>query len=301
MTSPQTPVRILDGGLATELERQGHDLSSSLWSAAVLRTDPAAITDAHRAFFAAGAEVATTATYQLTPDSLEHAGMPRSEFAPLLREAVAAARRARDEHGSGWVVGSVGPFGASRADGSEYTGAYGLPGGPEGQRRLRRHHRERLAALVEAGVDALAVETLPTLAEVEAVVSELDALGIGTPTWFSVTPAAAGLTTRTGEPLAAVTEAATAYAVTVAVGVNCCPPGDVAPALRTLAPAAHGVTGVAYPNSGETWDADGRRWLGTAAWEDDAVPTWTAAGATLIGGCCRVFPDQIATVRRTLG
>ena len=54
---------VLDGGLATLLERHGHDLSSDLWSARLLRDDPAAIEAAHREFFAAGAEVATTASY----------------------------------------------------------------------------------------------------------------------------------------------------------------------------------------------------------------------------------------------
>ena len=292
---------ILDGGLATQLEAMGHDLSSSLWSAAVLRSDPGAITDAHRAFFAAGAEVATTATYQLTPDSLDRAGMPRADFAPLLTLAVEAGRAARDSHGAGWVVGSVGPYGASRADGSEYTGDYDLPGGlgsTQAHQLLRAHHHERLAALLDAGVDALAIETLPTLVEVDAVVAELNSLGATVPVWFSITPAAGGLTTRTGEPVADLARRATAYASALAVGVNCCPPDDVEPALRAIDPVGHGLDGVAYPNSGETWDAVGRRWLGTAAWDDDAVSRWRAAGATMVGGCCRVFPDQIARIAR---
>lgn len=295
-TAPPPLPSVLDGGLATQLEAMGHDLSSSLWSASVLRTDPGALTEAHRAFFAAGAQVATTATYQLTPDSLERAGMPRADFAPLLRLALDAAREARDGHGSGWVVGSVGPYGASLADGSEYTGAYGLPDGAAGQAALREHHRDRLAALAEAGVDALAIETLPTLAEVDAVVAELNSLGVTIPAWFSVTPATGGLTTRTGEPVADLASRATAYAHVVAVGVNCCPPEGVESALRAIDPTAHGVAGVAYPNSGETWDAVGRRWLGDAAWEQDAVSRWRAAGATMVGGCCRVFPDQIAGI-----
>ena len=294
MTDAFPTSAVLDGGLATQLEAMGHDLSSSLWSASVLRIDPAAITGAHRSFFDAGAQVATTATYQLTPDSLSRAGMPRADFAPLLTLAVAAARQARDEHGSGWVVGSVGPYGASRADGSEYTGAYDLPRGEEGQAILRAHHRERLVALIEAGVDALAVETLPTARELEAVVAELNSMGATTPTWFSFTPAPGGRTTRTGEPLADLAALAAAHPATLAVGVNCCPPEDVATALTELDPAAYELTGVAYPNSGETWDAVARQWRGEAHWDEGAVSDWRRAGATLIGGCCRVFPDQIA-------
>lgn len=294
-------VCILDGGLATQLEAQGEDLTSSLWSAAVLRTNPAAITRAHGAFFDAGAEVATTATYQLTPLSLSRSGFDPTELASLTTRAVACAREARDAHGSGWVVGSVGPYGASLADGSEYTGVHGLPEDPRAALRfLRQHHRPRLVALCESDVDALAVETLPSALEAQAVASELTALGATVPAWFSATPAPGGTSTRTGEPLALVSAAATAYAGTIAVGVNCCPPEDVEPALRALDPTAHGFVGVAYPNSGETWDAAGRRWLGTPTWGDDAVPAWRAAGARLLGGCCRVFPDQIGTLRHSL-
>ena len=292
-------VLVLDGGLATQLEAQGEDLSSSLWSAAVLRTNPEAITAAHAAFFAAGAVIATTATYQLTPMSLSRSGFDEAELAPLTQLAVAAARSARDTHGSGWVVGSVGPYGASLADGSEYTGTYDLPNDRTAATRLlREHHRARLVALLEAGVDALACETIPTLLEVDALAAELTDLGAEVPVWFSVSPAPSGLTTRTGEPLATVTEAAANHTRTVAVGVNCCPPEDVAPALHALDPGAHGLAAVAYPNSGETWDATQRRWLGTAAWSDGAIPAWRAAGARFIGGCCRVFPDQIAEVSR---
>ena len=293
--------RVLDGGLATQLEAMGEDLSSALWSAAVLRSNPGAIHSAHATFFAAGAEVATTATYQLTPMSLSRNSIDPDEFTDLTRRAVDAARAARDEHGSGWVVGSVGPYGASLADGSEYTGRHGLPADRSAATTLlREHHRPRLVALLENEVDALACETIPTLLEVEAFAKELDALGATTPAWFSLTPASGGLTTRTGESLAAATPLAMTYAATVAVGVNCCPPQDVAPALRALDPSAHNLSGVAYPNSGETWDAVGRQWRGAAAWQDEAVTSWQRSGATLIGGCCRVFPDQIATVRRQL-
>ena len=55
---------VLDGGLATQLESQGYHLDSELWSAQLLHDDPDAIVGAHMAYFAAGAQVATTASYQ---------------------------------------------------------------------------------------------------------------------------------------------------------------------------------------------------------------------------------------------
>ena len=125
---------------------------------------------------------------------------------------------------------------------------------------------------------------------------ELASLAPEVPVWFCVTPAPAGTHTRTGEPLAEVTHAVAGLPAAFAVGVNCCPPGDVSPALQRLDPAASGLCGVAYPNSGELWDAAARRWRGAASWPTGAVEQWHAAGARLVGGCCRVFPEQIAAV-----
>ena len=158
---------VLDGGLATELERAGHDVSSALWSARLLVDDPGAIAAAHAAFAAAGAQVATTASYQATFEGFAAIGV---DAAAALRRSVELARRS----GSRWVAGSVGPYGAMLADGSEYTGAYV---DEVSVAQLRAFHRPRLEVLAEAGVDVLACETLPALAEVEALAAELDRLG----------------------------------------------------------------------------------------------------------------------------
>ena len=116
---------VLDGGLATELQAQGHDLSSALWSARLLADDPAALVAAHRAYFAAGAQVATTASYQASFDGFAAAGWGRAEAERLIRRSVGPAREAAESAADGrprWVAGSVGPYGAALADGSEYRG-----------------------------------------------------------------------------------------------------------------------------------------------------------------------------------
>ena len=79
----------LDGGLSTELEARGHDLSSALWSARLLRDDPAAIVAAHAAFAAAGAQVATTASYQATVEGFGAAGVDAAEARRLIASSVA--------------------------------------------------------------------------------------------------------------------------------------------------------------------------------------------------------------------
>jgi homocysteine S-methyltransferase len=275
---------VLDGGLATELERRGNDLSGALWSARILRDAPVEIVETHRGFYAAGAQVATSASYQVGFERLGGAA------APLLRESVALARAA----GDGWVAASVGPYGAARADGSEYTGAYGV--GPDrlAVAALRNWHRRRLDVLVEAGPDVLAVETIPCLAEVEALVAEIDRISF--PAWVSVTTERGRL--RSGESLETALEIAGGSPWVLAVGVNCVAPGEVDGALDAVRRASRPA--VVYPNSGEGWDAVARGWDGSAAFDPAAAPGWVRAGARLVGGCCRVTPADIAAVVENL-
>jgi homocysteine S-methyltransferase len=280
---------VLDGGLSTELEARGHDVSSALWSARLLRDDPAAIVAAHAAFAAAGAQVATTASYQATLEGFVAAGLSLGAAEALIERSVLLAREGQ---GDGWVAGSVGPYGAMLADGSEYTGAY-VTGMDIGA--LRAFHRPRMEILAQAGADVLACETVPAAAEASALVAE--AVSLGVPIWLSLTTVldADGVPrTRRGEPAADVYALVAGVDQVVAVGVNCIAPSAVGPSLAAAASAGKPL--VAYPNSGEGWDAGTRRWTGTPGGFPADVPGWVAAGARLVGGCCRVRPDHIAAV-----
>jgi homocysteine S-methyltransferase len=284
---------VLDGGLSTELEARGHDVTSVLWSARLLRDDPGAVVAAHAAYAAAGAQVATTASYQATVEGFAAVGVQRDEALALVARSVDLAREGAP---GAWVAGSVGPYGAALADGSEYTGAYVAEIGVDA---LRAFHRPRMAALADAGADVLACETLPAAAEVEAVLAE--AVSLGVPVWLSLTTVvdAGGVArTRRGEPAAEAFAMARGVPEVVAVGVNCTDPAGVLPALE--AAAAAGVPLVAYPNSGEGWDAAARRWTGTGQVPADDAAAWVAAGARLVGGCCRVGPAGIAALARTI-
>lgn len=209
----------------------------------------------------------------------------------LLRRSVELCAAARDEAVSAdgverWVAASVGPYGAMLADGSEYRGDYGVDVG-----HLRSWHARRLDVLCETDADVLAVETIPSLDEVGAIATEL--MGRGRPAWISVT--AARGTLRSGESLAEAFRIAAAVPEVVAVGVNCTDPVEVAGAIG----AARSVTSkpvVVYPNSGEQWDAGARTWTGRAGFPPVLVAEWIAAGAALVGGCCRVGPAEIESI-----
>ncbi|WP_369133410.1 homocysteine S-methyltransferase [Modestobacter sp. I12A-02662] len=287
---------VLDGGLSTELESRGCDVTSALWSARLLRDDPGAVVDAHAAFAAAGAQVLTTASYQATFPGFAAAGIAADEGRELMTRSVRLAREGLARAGrDGWVAASVGPYGAFLADGSEYTGGYV---DDVTVAELRAFHRPRLEVLAAAGADVLACETLPAAAEVEALLPEL--AGLSVPAWISLTAVAGpdGVPrTRRGELLTDVLGTARDVDAVIAVGVNCTDPAGI-PTAAAAAARATGKPVVAYPNSGERWDATARRWTGRPGVGD--VGSWIAAGARLVGGCCRVRPADVAAIAATL-
>ena len=294
---------ILDGGLATQLEAQGNDISDRLWSARLLLEDPEEIVRAHLAYFRAGARIATTASYQATFEGFATRGIDHGRAVELFRRSVVLAAEARsryraerapDDPGPLLVAASVGPYGAMLADGSEYRGGYGRT-----VDELRDFHRERMAVLAATEADLLACETIPELEEGIALVGlldEIDALG-----WLSFTCADGGHL-RSGAPVEEAFALADRSPRIVAVGVNCTAPEHV----EELVERARAMTAkpiVVYPNSGEGWDTVARRWTPATGPQVDPATArrWVAAGAGLIGGCCRVTPGQIALLAREIG
>ncbi|HME76684.1 MAG TPA: homocysteine S-methyltransferase [Mycobacterium sp.] len=287
---PENTALIADGGLATELEARGHDLSDGLWSARLLVDAPHEITAVHTAFFRAGAMIATTASYQASFDAFAASGISRDDTVRLLRLSVELAKNARDDVGvGGQVAASVGSYGAALADGSEYRGRYGLS-----VAQLRDWHRPRLEVLADAGADVLALETIPDVDEAEALVNLVRSLGV--PAWLSYT--IEGTRTRAGQPLADAFAVVAGVPEIVAVGVNCCAPGDVLPAIGPARETGKPV--IAYPNSGEQWDSARRAWVGPSRFSPQLAVQWVAAGARVVGGCCRVRPADIAELAAAL-
>lgn len=295
---------VLDAGLATTLEARGFDLDDPLWSARVLLEAPEAIRQAHLDFLAAGADCIATVSYQASFEGFRRRGLGESEAAELLRRSVRLGLEARDAFWSEprnrqgrlrpLVAASVGPYGAYLADGSEYTGDYDLD--DEG---LYAFHRARWRILAEAGADLLACETFPSRREARVILRLLEE-SPGTWAWLSFS-CRDGTRISDGsrfEDVARDCDAATGVA---AVGVNCTAPRHV-PSLIREARRATDVLLLAYPNSGETWDASRKVWSEDPAGLDwgEAALEWHEAGAAGIGGCCRVEATDIAWVRRAL-
>lgn len=286
---------ILDGGLSTQLELGGADLQNPLWSANVLLEDPEAVRAAHVAFLEAGADVLITASYQVSFEGFATRGLDAGAAGDALRASVQIAREAAASVPDREVIiaASVGPYGAILADGSEYRGDYGLT-----HAELMAFHRRRIAILLSVDPDLLAIETIPSIVEAQALAEVL----AGFPdarAWFAFT-CADGATLADGTPFAEAVALVAAAPQVVAVGVNCTSPEFVEDLIRV----ARGVTDkpiVVYPNRGGGWDPVAKHWLGVkGAGLLDLAPTWRMAGAGLIGGCCGTDAADIKALTAAL-
>uniref|UniRef100_A0A7N0VC52 Hcy-binding domain-containing protein n=1 Tax=Kalanchoe fedtschenkoi TaxID=63787 RepID=A0A7N0VC52_KALFE len=309
---------VLDGGLATELERHGANLNDPLWSAKCLLTSPHLIRRVHLDYLDAGANVIITASYQATIQGFEAKGLSKQESETLLRRSVEIAVEARDIYSERCaksttdvmrnggksvrpilVAASVGSYGAYLADGSEYSGNYGPKISKE---TLKDFHRRRVQVLANAGADLIAFETIPNLLEAQAYAELLEEESIKIPAWFAFN-SKDGINVVSGDSIQACAAVAESSRHVVAVGINCTPPRFIHGLITSIQRVTDKPI-LVYPNSGETYNAELKRWKSTgAANEADFVShvgEWCEAGATLVGGCCRTTPNTIRAISTAL-
>ena len=297
---------VIDGALASELEVRGNDLNHPLWSAKILEEDPMCIKQVHLDYYIAGADIAITASYQASTQGFAaHLGFDEKKAAALMKRSVRLARLASEEaYGQGvkadrtlLVAGSVGPYGAFLADGSEYRGDYELTK-PE----FKAFHRDRIKALVEEDVDLLAIETMPQAVEIEAVLELLRDEFPSAIAWLTCTLKGAGHISD-GTSVENVLAIVHKYRDNVlAFGANCIPSELVTPCFEQVKELTD-LPLVCYPNSGEVWDAASKTWSDPNSTADTVfhnVQKWRALGARLIGGCCRTGPKDVTAISQTL-
>lgn len=294
------PTLVIDGALATELERRGCDLKDDLWSAKILLEQPEVIQQLHYDYFQAGADCAITASYQATIDGFKKRGLNESEAIALIQKSVRLAITARDEFWANesnhigrskpFVAASVGPYGAYLADGSEYRGNYGLS-----EKDLIDFHRPRMRALIEAGADMLACETIPTIVEAQALANLLKEFPAIT-AWFSFS-ARDEKHVSEGQSFADCVELLNDHSQVTAVGINCTSPKFI-PSLIHEGKQKTDKPLLVYPNLGESYDAVNNNWDGNVTVESfsEEAKGWHREGARLIGGCCRTSPEDIQAI-----
>jgi homocysteine S-methyltransferase len=302
-----TGLRVLDGGLATELERAGCDLASPLWSGEILRTQPEKVLAVHRSYLEAGADCLLPASYQISAMGFREIGLtaPAAEQAAraAIQQSVALAEQARREYtqtelAAGrnsrpiWIAGSLGAYGAALHNGAEFHGRYDV-----GHGALIAFHAERIDAMLETAADFLAFETIPSLAEAEAILDALVA--------YPKVAAYVSFTchddehTGHGEPIEDCARLLDPQPQIIAIGINCTAPRHILPLIRKIR-AVTGKRIAVYPNSGETWVSKTRSWAGASDPHafGDMAQQWREAGADWIGGCCRTGPEHIRAIVR---
>ncbi|XP_072745004.1 homocysteine S-methyltransferase [Anoplolepis gracilipes] len=306
-------VRVLDGGFSGQLSRHvGTKIDGDpLWTARFLATDPHAVYATHLDFLRAGVDIIETNTYQASvPGLMKHLNISERESLDLLAKAVTLAKKAVDVYTQEtdpqkphidikpMVAGSCGPYGAYLHDSSEYTGSYGKS---ISRQELIDWHRPRVQALLDAGVDLLALETIPCVEEAEALLELLREFPHAR-AWLS-------FSCQDGQLLAdgsvfqevAVRCYRTLPSQIVAIGVNCIDPKYVTPLLKGINGSALSadlfVPLIVYPNRGGCSETG--KWIAVPDNHSLNLPIseWLAMGVHYIGGCCKIFAEDVKTIR----
>lgn len=293
---------IIDGGLSNVLEAQGCDLNHKLWTARLILEQPEAIVNAHLRYLEAGANIITTSSYQASVKGLMEEGIDEQEAISVLLKSVTLAEEAVErfmkssaDSGRPLIAASIGPYGAYLADGSEYTGAYGLS-----DKALAQFHARRLELLANSNADLVACETLPCQQEAKVLSRLLEK--IEKPSWVSFSCKDDGHISD-GTPIEEVASLFSAHPSVMAIGVNCTQPQFVSGLIRKIKNAAPDKKIVVYPNSGETYDPIQKSWMSVPDVPSFAEMSkvWQALGADLMGGCCRIGPEQISALANLQG
>lgn len=289
-------LHVLDGGMATELERRGCNISGPLWSARALDEAPEVIRQVHLDYLRAGADCISTASYQVSAKGYAELGRPPAYAADAIRRSVEIAEAARAEYArvssqSALIAVSLGPYGAVLHNGAEFHGRYEISFA-----ELVAFHADRLAVAAETNADLIALETVPSLEEARAVLEALS-LFPAMRAWMSFTCRDEQHVAH-GEGVSDCAALLDGCKQVVAFGINCTHPQSVGRLIQTAKSATSKPIFV-YPNSGEIWDAASRQWTGKSnpAEYGSLAAEWFRAGAQAVGGCCRTGPKHIRAVR----
>jgi homocysteine S-methyltransferase len=283
-------ILILDGGVSSNLGPESNFAYRSLWSSSLLLSPEGRqrILQGHLSWKAA--HVLTTVTYQCHYERRFWPDIMTEELMnDMWKQGIELARQAAQDQ---LVVASSGCYGAALANGAEYTGDYGDATLDD----LIQFHRRKLKRVLELQPDGLALETIPSLQECQAIAHLLPEIS-PMPRWVS-------LACRNGRELndgTPVSEAIRVLKDAPAIGFNCCN-SDYLGELVTFVPKNKAV--VLYPNSGEEWDASHQTWDKHSGNVDNVpdklleciekLPTTTRI---LVGGCCRTTPAVIQHLR----
>lgn len=291
---------VLDGAMSDELQRQGTNLNSKLWTASALIDQEEKVYQAHLNYFKAGANVVITDTYQANLPAFEKAGYTQNQANEFIKKAVRVAKQARDDYEKqtgihNYVAGTVGPYGAYLADGNEYRGDYELS-----PQEYLDFHLPRLKLILAEKPDLIALETQPKLTETKILLEWLTQNIPEVPVYVSFT-LKNETTISDGTSLAHSAQVVDKYKQVIGIGINCVAPTLVTPALELLSKNTIKPL-VVYPNQGASYNPEIKEWEEVKEHFNfsELTKTWYEKGARLIGGCCTTGPKEVKQISDTL-
>jgi 5-methyltetrahydrofolate--homocysteine methyltransferase len=295
-------IAVLDGSWGVLL--QGRGISEQEWRGERFRehshdvkgdpdllnlTKPEVVSEIHRAYFAAGADIATTNTFTATSIGQADYALEDAVYEMNLAGA-RLAREAADEAG-GFVAGSVGPLNVSlslspRVDEPGFRSAT--------FDQVRDSYAEQIRALAEGGVDLLLIETVFDTLNAKAAIVAAQEAAPDVPLWLSFTAIDLSGRNLSGQTVEAFW-LSVEHAGPLIVGVNCSlGAAQMRPFVQDLARIAPTYT-ACHPNAGlpnefgahDERPEDTSRFLGEIA-RDGFV--------NLVGGCCGTTPEHVKAI-----
>ncbi|VVC33171.1 Hypothetical protein CINCED_3A014970 [Cinara cedri] len=297
---------LLDGSFISGVRPYVIDMDSimkhPLWGSNLLFDNPEAVINGHKDYIRAGVDFLTTNTYQASIEGFQkYLNLNYEQSFELIKKSVSICRQAISEENCGrkiQILGSVGPYGASLCDGSEYNGNYI---DNINVKKLSDWHRPRIQALIEAGVDLLLFETIPSVDEANILLNIL--------TEFPSHKACLSFSFKDsnhlshGETFASAVERLwvnTFQEQLIAIGMNCLHPKLITPLLMSI--KTENVNFIVYPNGGGIWDAVKKCWDNTQKYtiSIDDLSIWSKKGLKIFGGCCNTDATEIANFRNLI-
>ena len=289
---------LIDGGLSNVLEKQGCDLNHKLWTANLLEKNPNAIIQAHLEYLESGAQCITTSSYQASIPGLIEVGYSKDAAEKLIMKSVQLAEQSIYKaldlgiiDYKPFIAASVGPYGAYLADGSEYRGNYGVS-----NEILSVFHFERISILDRTNADILACETIPSFQEAK-ILSDILAY-VDKPAWISFSCRDEQYV-NDGSAIKQCVSLFKNHPKVFAIGVNCTHPKYISGIIKCIKAIKSDKKIIVYPNSGEAYNAKSKTWLGLSNPISYVEMTreWINLGADIIGGCCRIGPEHIRSMK----
>ena len=297
----QGEVVILDGAIGTELERLGAPMHDEIWCGHALETHPELVSEVHRSYITAGADVITANTYSTARHALQFAGL-EDQTGAWNTLAVKLAADARDAHATDrpvWIAGSVSTFGSWHKLTAD---------------QLRPSFAEQARILIDCGVDLIILETLASPPDIVCAAVE-ETRGLGVPVWVALScledrdsgalmhgveeSREHGDIRQPFEPLAPVARRVMAEGGAALLMMH----SDLAvtkAAVAELRASFDGPVG-AYPNAGY-WLRPNWAFVDQVSPDDyvSEAKSWIAAEAQIVGGCCGIGPDHIRALHTEL-